>query len=69
MEIIYFLLLMIILMLLVLIISIGHLNKNIINLYVNIDNKLNTIQETIIDIHPGYKYKKVYESERYKTKI
>ena len=58
MEIIYFLLLMIIIMLLLLIISIGQLNKNIIKLYFNLDNKLSIIRDTIIDIHPGYKYKK-----------
>lgn len=57
MEIIYFLLLMIILMLFVLIISIGQLNKNIIKLYFNLDDKLSIIRDTIINIHPGYKYK------------
>lgn len=56
-------------MLLVLIISIGYLNKNIVKLNSNIDNKLNIIHNTIIDIHPNYKYKKVYESERYKQKF
>ena len=69
MEIIYFLLLMIILMLLVLIISIGQVNKNIIKLYIEFNSKLIDLQETIIDIHPGHKYKKVYESERYKQNI
>ena len=69
MEIIYFLLLMIILMLFVLIISIGQVNKNIAKLYFNLDNKLSIIRDTIIDIHPAHKYKKVYESERYKQKI
>lgn len=58
MEIIYFYLLMIILMLLVLIISIGHLNKNIIKLHNNLDDKLSIIRDTIIDIHPNYKYYK-----------
>lgn len=39
--------------------------------YVLIDlhNDLKNINNTIIDIHPNYKYNKVYESERYKTKI
>lgn len=69
MEIIYFLLLMIILMLLLLIISIIQVNKNIAKLYFNLDNKLSIIRDTIIDIHPNYKYKKVYETERYKQKI
>ena len=69
MEIIYFLLLMIILMLLVLIISIGQINKNIIKLYFNLDNKLSIIRDTIIDVHPGHKYKKVYESKRYEQNI
>ena len=69
MEIIYFLLLMIILMLFVLIISIGRLNKNIIKLYFNLDNKLSIIRDTIIDVYPGYKYKKVYESEKYKQNL
>ena len=27
------------------------------------------LHRTIIDIHPNYKYKKVYESERYKQKL
>lgn len=58
MKIIYFFLLMITLMLLVLIISIGQLNKNIIKLYFNLDNKLSIIRDTIIDVYPGYKYKK-----------
>ena len=69
MEIIFFLLTMIILMLLVLIISIGQLNKNIIKLYFEFNSKLTVMQETIIDIHPNYKYKKVYESEKYKQNI
>lgn len=69
MKIIFFLLSMIVLMLLVLIISIGQVNKNIIKLYFNLDNKLSIIRDTIIDIHPNYKYTKVYESERYKQKI
>lgn len=64
MEIIYFLLLMIIMMLLVLIISIGQLNKNIAKLYFNLDDKLNILHNTIIDIHPNYnRYKKVYENK------
>ena len=39
--------------------------------YVLIDlhNNLKNINNTIIDIHPNYKYKKVYESKKYKTKI
>lgn len=39
--------------------------------YVLIDlrNNLKKINDIIIDIHPNYKYKKVYESERYKQKI
>lgn len=69
MEIIYFLLLMIILMLLALIISIGQINKNLIKLYLELISKLTVMQETIIDAHPNYKYKKVYESERYTQKL
>ena len=69
MEFIQFLLVIIIIMLLSLIISIGELNKNIIKLKFNIDNKLNTIHDAIINVHPNYKYKKVYESERYKQKF
>lgn len=69
MEIIFFLLLMIVIMLLILIISIGQINKNIAKLYFNLDNKLSIIRDTIIDIHPNYKYKKVYESEKYKQKL
>lgn len=60
---------MIILILLVLIISIGQINKNIIKLYLEFNSKLIDLQETIIDVHPGYKYKKVYESKRYKQNI
>ena len=56
-------------MLLVLIISIGQLNKNIAKLYFNLDDKLSIIRDTIIDIHPSYKYKKVYESKRYEQNI
>lgn len=69
MEIIYFLLLMIILMLLVLIISIGQVNKNIAKLYFNLDDKLSIIRDTITNVHPGYKYKKVYESKRHEQNI
>lgn len=58
MEIIFFLLLMIIIMLLVLIISIGQVNKNIIKLYLQLNSKLTVMQDTIIDVHPGYKYKR-----------
>lgn len=68
MKIIYFLLLMIIIMLLVLIMSIRQVNKNITKLYLGLNSKLTIMQETIIDIHPNYKYKKVYESEKYKQK-
>ena len=56
-------------MLLALIISIGQLNKNIVKLYFNLNNKLSNIRDTIIDIHPNYKYKKIYESEKYKIII
>ena len=69
MEIIYFLLLMIILILFVLTMSIRQVNKNIINLYLQLNSKLTVLQDTIIDIHPGYKYKKVYESKRYEEKL
>lgn len=65
MEIIYFLLIIII-MLLVLIILIRQVNKNIIKLYIEFNNKLIDLQETIIDIHPGHKYKKVYENKEHK---
>ena len=39
--------------------------------YVLIDlhHDLKKINETIIDIHPNYKYKKVYENERYKQNL
>lgn len=39
--------------------------------YVLIDlhNNLKKINATIIDIHPAYKYKKVYQSKRYETNI
>ena len=57
------------LVLLALIILIGQVNKNIIKLYFNLDNKLSIIRDTIIDIHPNYKYKKVYESKRYEQNI
>ena len=56
-------------MLLVLIISIGQVNKNIIKLYFELNNKLTKMQETIIDIHPNHKYTKVYESKRYKQNL
>lgn len=69
MEIIFFLLLMIIIMLLILIISVRQINKNIIKLYFGINSKLTVMQETIIDIHPNYKYRKVYESEKYTQKL
>ena len=36
---------------------------------IDLHNDLKKINNTIIDIHPNYKYKKVYESERYKQKI
>lgn len=51
MEIIYFLLLMIIIMLLLLIISIGQVNKNIIKLYSNLDDKLSFIDNTVLNIY------------------
>ena len=69
MEIIYFLLLMIIMILLLLIISIRQLNKNIAKLYIGLNSKLTVMQETIIDVHPSYKYRKVYESEKYIQKL
>lgn len=54
-------------MLLVLIISIGQLNKNVIKLYSDLDDKLNFIDNNILNI---YSYiKKVYESERYKQNL
>lgn len=69
MEFIQLLLVIIIIMLLSLIISIGQLNKTIAKLYFNTDNKLSIIRDTIIDAHPNYKYKKVYENEKHKTKF
>lgn len=36
---------------------------------IDLHNDLKKINNTIIDIHPNYKYKKVYETERYKQKI
>ena len=36
---------------------------------VDLHNDLKKINATIIDIHPGYKYKKVYESKIYKQNI
>lgn len=56
-------------MLLVLIISIGEVNKNIIKLYLEFNSKLIDVQETITNVHPGHKYKKVYQSQRYETNI
>lgn len=43
----------------------------VIIFYVLIDlhNDLKKINATIIDIHPGYKYKKVYQSKRYEKDI
>lgn len=35
----------------------------------DLHNDLKKINATIIDIHPGYKYKKVYESKRYSQKF
>ena len=56
MEIIYFLLLMIILMLLALIISIGQVNKNIIKLYFNLDDKLSFIDNNTLNIYSYIKH-------------
>lgn len=36
---------------------------------IDLHHDLKKINATIIDIHPGYKYKKVYESKRYEQKI
>ena len=36
---------------------------------VDLHHDLKKINTTIIDIHPRYKYKKVYESKRYKEKL
>lgn len=36
---------------------------------IDLHNDLKKINTTIIDIYPGYKYKKVYESKRYKQDI
>ena len=59
MEIIFIILLFIITLLLTIIIFI----------LVDIHDGLKDINTTIIDIHPGYKYKKVYQSKRYETNI
>lgn len=53
-------------MLLVLIISIGQLNKNIAKLYFNLDDKLNSIDNSILNIYSNIKYKKVYENKKHK---
>ena len=67
MEIIYFFLLMIILMLLVLIISIGQLNKNVNKLYSDLDDRLNFIDNNVLNIYSYFK--KIYENEKHKTKF
>ena len=36
---------------------------------IDLHNDLKKINATIIDIHPGYKYKKVYQSQRYEKDI
>lgn len=36
---------------------------------IDLHNDLKKINTTIIDIHPGYKYKKVYQSQRYEKNI
>lgn len=56
MEIIFFLLLMIIIMLLILIISISQVNKNIIKLYFDFENKLNVIDDSILKIYSCIKH-------------
>lgn len=38
-------------------------------LLINLHNDLKKINNTIIDIHPNYKYRKVYESEKYIQKL
>lgn len=57
---------MIIIMLLVLIISIGQVNKNITKLYFNLEDKLNSINNDILNIYSNIKYKKVYENKEHK---
>lgn len=54
---------MIIIMLLVLIISIRQVNKNIIKLYFNLDDKLNFIDNNILNIYSIIK-RKIHESEK-----
>lgn len=41
----------------------------IFNILIDLHHDLKKINATIIDIHPGYKYKKVYESKRYEQNI
>ena len=50
-------------MLLVLIISIRQVNKNIIKLYFNLDDKLNFIDNNILNIYSIIK-RKIHESEK-----
>lgn len=55
--------------LIILLLSIIFLLTLIVWVLADIYHVLKNINTTIIDIHPNYKYKKVYESERYKQKI
>lgn len=41
----------------------------ILHVLIDLHFDLKKINDTIIDIHPNYKYKKVYESERYTQKL
>ena len=59
MEKLIFMLLLLIIMLLVMIFCV----------LIDLHNDLKKINDTIIDIHPGYKYKKVYQSQRYEKDI
>ena len=38
-------------------------------LLIDLHHDLKEINRTIINVHPGYKYKKVYQSQRYETDI
>lgn len=67
MEIIYFYLLMIVLLLSVLIISIERLNKNVNKLYSDLDDRLNFIDNNVLNIYSYFK--KIYENEKHKTKL
>ena len=55
-------------MLLLLIISIRQVNKNIIKLYFNLDDKLNFIDNNILNIYSIIK-RKIHESKRYEQNI